>query len=102
VGGSDKQFLKVLDLSHNGIQSKLLDFSLLCVTDLIDLSFNRLDKIEQFHFPRNCSLKVRSVSVFYEITFVHSDFFKIQKKIKILKFFIKIKIEGCEPCKPHA
>lgn len=53
-----RRLLQVLDVSHNRITSKALDLRLLCVTARINLAYNKLNSIQQHHFPTNCSVKV--------------------------------------------
>lgn len=50
--------VKFLDLSYNRIRFQGVDFTGLCVTTLLDLSHNLIEKADAKIFPANCSLKV--------------------------------------------
>lgn len=54
-------WLKTLDLSHNRLRT--VDLSTLCVTNHLDLSFNRIESINQSYFPNNCSVKVKKIDL---------------------------------------
>lgn len=59
--------MKFLDLSNNklGWRGAALAMPLVCPTDFLDLSNNRLEKTEWKLFPTNCSLRVSSAIVFF-------------------------------------
>ncbi|CAG7730685.1 unnamed protein product [Allacma fusca] len=65
---ASNHIIKFLDLSFNRIPVRGIDFSGLCITALLDLSHNRIDRTEAKIFPANCSLKELNLGANYITT----------------------------------
>jgi len=57
--------LEFLDVSHNKLHYKGLSGQMdsSCITDLLDLSHNHLERVDNSLFPKNCSLRVWKLSL---------------------------------------
>jgi Leucine-rich repeat (LRR) protein len=69
VGRSQRLMIKWLDASHNKLSYGGIQVQNICPTQLLDLSFNKIEKVDGAMFPFNCSIKVRC---FFTLLFIES------------------------------
>lgn len=90
-----KLLIKFLDASHNKLTYDGVKIRNVCPRELLDLSFNRIERVDGDLFPSNCSIKVSSFIWYFLIYFaiqkigrILRNYFYTQAHEKLYKFYI--------------